>query len=135
MEPMISQIAATVALSIVVSITALIIAFRYAISPAIITLIEDKTKEANEAISRGMSSMGNVGREAKDIKKMEKLMVTDIMEEYPEIELALEYFSPETAELIKKHPERALKLLTRYKPLIDAFMGVNPAQTREIYDL
>jgi len=135
MEPIISQIAATILLSMAASMTALIIVFRMIISPTLITTIDEKTKEANEAISRGMSSMGDVGRETRDIKKMEKMMVTDIMEEYPEIEIALEYFSPETAELIKKHPERALKLLTRYKPIIDAFMGVKPEQAREIYDL
>lgn len=130
-----SQLIAIILVSMSTSITALIIVFRLLISPALITTIDEKTQEANEAITRGMASMGDKGRETRDINKMEKMMVTDIMEEYPEIEIALEYFSPETAELIKKHPERALKLLTRYKPIIDAFMGVNPAQAREIYDL
>ena len=135
MEPIISQIAATVLLSMAVSIAAIIIVFRLLIAPTLTAMIDEKTKEANEAIKRGMSSMGDMGRESKDIKKMEKMMITDIMEEYPELEMALEYFSPDTADMIKKHPERALKLLARYKPLIDAFMGTNPEQTREIYDL
>ena len=130
-----SQLIAIILVSMSTSITALIIVFRLLISPALITTIDEKTQEANEAITRGMSSMGDKGSETRDINKMEKMMVTDIMEEYPEIEIALEYFSPETAELIKKHPERALKLLTRYKPIIDAFMGVTPTQAREIYDL
>ena len=119
----------------IASIAAIIIVFRMAMMPALITIIAEKTQEANEAIKRGMSSMGDLGREAKDMKKMEKMMITDIMEEYPELEMALEYFSPDTADMIKKHPERALKLLARYKPLIDAFLGSNPEQTREIYDL
>jgi len=51
------------------------------------------------------------------------MMVGDIMEQYPEIEMALEYFSPDTADLIRKHPQRALTLLTRYKPIIDQILG------------
>nr|BAM15163.2 hypothetical protein [uncultured microorganism] len=80
--------------------------------------------------------MGLKSVEIKELKKMEKLLISEVMEEFPEIEMLLEFFSPETAELIKKHPQRALVLYNRYKPLLDDVMtsrGIGPGEKQKPY--
>jgi len=123
----ISQIAATILLSIIASITALIIVGNYAIRP----MLEEKIAEAETAIKKGMSALGARGREAREVNKLEKMMISDIMEEYPEIELALDFFSPETADMIREHPERGLKIIQRYKPILDEIIGVRGQQKKQ----
>jgi len=132
-----SQIVAIVMLSIIASITALIIAFRMIISPELETLITKKTKEANEAITKGMSALGDKGRQARDTKKMEKMMLTDILAEYPEIQIALDFFNPELADEIRENPEIALRIVQKYKPIIDEILKGRQGSTarREIYDI
>ncbi|GAI25899.1 unnamed protein product, partial [marine sediment metagenome] len=61
--------------------------------------------------------------EVRELKKMEEKIIGDLMEEFPEIEMLLEYFSPDTAELIRKHPKRALVLYNKFKPVVDEFMA------------
>lgn len=130
-----SQIAAITGLSITISLISLIIAFRMVISPNLVAVIDEKTQEANDAITKGMSALGNKGRESRDANKMEKMMVSDIMEEYPLLQMAIDFFSPDTAELIEENPERALKIMMRYKPIIDELLGTQQGSAREIYDL
>ena len=133
-----SQIAAIIGLSIALSIVALIIAFRLLITPELEALILEKTKEAQEAISKGMSALGDKGRKVRDTNKMEGMMLEDILAEYPEIQIALDFFRPELADDIRENPEIALRIIQKYKPMIDEILGARQGPggaRREIYDL
>jgi len=110
-------------LSLITTAATMIIVSKQYLVPLMVGVIDEKTKEAQGALTRGMSAMNMKGQETKEINKMEKMMTDDIMEQYPELEIALEYFSPETAEMIKKHPQRALTLIARYKPILDQILG------------
>ncbi len=119
----ISSLAVTAVLSLVLTVVVMYVSMKWYIAPQLESSLGKTMKDANNAISAAMSSLGKKSGESRQLKKMEKLMVNDILEQYPEIEAALEYFSPETAEMIREHPKRALIIMQRYKPLLDEFMG------------
>lgn len=119
----ISLIGASVLINVIFTIIVVLVLIKKVAVPVLTAIIEKKIEDTQDMMKAAASAMGKTGVEAKGMKKMEKMMVGDIMEQYPEIEMALEYFSPDTAEMIKKHPQRALTLLTRYKPLIDQILG------------
>lgn len=119
----IGSILVSVLITIVITAISIVILSNKYIMPSISSLIDGKMKDTETMMRTAAATMGKKSGETRQIKKMEKMMVEDILKEYPEIELALEYFSPETAEMIKAHPERALILLQRYRPLIEKFMG------------
>ena len=124
----ISLIGANVLINVIFTIIIVFMLIKKVAVPVLTAIIEEKIEATQNMMKAAASAMGKTGVEAKEIKKMEKMMVTDIMEQYPEIEMALEYFSPDTADMIRKHPQRALTLLTRYKPLIDQILGREGAQ-------
>jgi len=119
----ISLIGANVLINVIFTIIIVFMLIKKVAVPVLTAIIEEKIEATQNMMKAAASAMGKTGVEAKEIKKMEKMMVTDIMEQYPEIEMALEYFSPDTADMIRKHPARALTLLTRYKPIIDQILG------------
>jgi len=112
-----------IALSLITTAATMIIVSKQYLVPLMIGIIDEKTKDTQNMMKAAASTMGNKSVEAREIKKMEKMMTGDIMEQYPELEIALEYFSPETAEMIKKHPDRALTLIARYKPILEQILG------------
>ncbi|GAI27317.1 unnamed protein product, partial [marine sediment metagenome] len=98
------------------------------------SIIEVKIEETDNMMKAAATALGKTGLDAKAMKKMEKMMMEDILEQYPELEIALEYFSPETAEMIKKHPQRALVLLARYKPVVEEILGMK-SEGKSLYDI
>jgi hypothetical protein len=124
----IGLIGVNVIINVIFTVIVVFVLIRKVAVPVLTALIEDKTEETQNMMKAAASALGNKSVEAREMKKMEKMMVGDIMEQYPEIEMALEYFSPDTADLIRKHPQRALTLLTRYKPIIDQILGREGAQ-------
>lgn len=118
-----SLLGINVAINLILTGLVLYISTKRLIIPVMEAVLEEKLQDTRNMMKAAASALGNKSVEAREIKKMEKAMVGDIMEQYPELEIALEYFSPETAEMIKRHPQRALTLLTRYKPLVDQILG------------
>jgi len=110
-------------INVILTVIVVFVLIRKVAVPVLTAIIEEKLEDTQKMMKAAASAMGNKSVESREMKKMEKMMVTDIMEQYPEIEMALEYFSPDTADMIRKHPQRALTLLTRYKPLIDQVLG------------
>ena len=86
--------------------------------PLLLAVIEDKYADAKQAISRGMSAMGQKSGEVRQEKALENAVFSDILDEYPEIKLGLEILSPDTAAMIEENPAMAAKLLVRWGPLI-----------------
>jgi len=120
-----SSIGIPIALSLITTAATMIIVSKQYLVPAMLSIIDEKTKDTQNMMRAAASTMGNKSVEAREIQKMEKMMTGDILETYPELEIALEYFSPETAEMIKKHPERALTLIARYKPILEQLLGTD----------
>lgn len=116
-------IAVNVVLNIGFTIIVIYIATKRLIIPVLEAVIDEKTQETQQMMKAAASSLGLKSGEVRQMKKMEKMMLNDIMEQYPELEIALEYFSPDTAELIKQHPQRAMTLIARYKPILDDILG------------
>jgi len=123
MELNMSGIGASVLISFILTVIVVFLLIRRVAVPILSAIIDEKLEEVDNMMKAAASAMGLKSVESRELKKMEKMMVSDIMEQYPEIEMALEYFSPDTADMIRKHPQRALTLLTRYKPLIDQILG------------
>ncbi|GAG79302.1 unnamed protein product [marine sediment metagenome] len=119
----IGSLGVSMVLNIIIVIIMLFVAIKKAIIPVLEAVIDEKTKETQNMMKAAASSLGQKSGEARQLKKMEKMMIGDIMEQYPELEMALEYFSPETAEMIKQHPQRAITLIARYKPILDEILG------------
>lgn len=118
-----SLIGVSVLINVIFTVIVVFVLIRKVATPVLTAVIEEKLKDSQNMMKAAASALGNKSVESREMKKMEKMMVGDIMEQYPEIEMALEYFSPDTADLIRKHPQRALTLLTRYKPIIDQILG------------
>lgn len=134
MELNISTIGIPIALSLITTAATMILVSKQYLLPLMIGVIDEKTKDTQNMMKAAASTMGKKSVETKEITKMENMMTTDIMETYPELEMALEYFSPETAEMIKNHPQRALTLIARYKPILDQILGTTDGDTRKPWD-
>ena len=91
----------------------------------------EKYSEASAAISRGMSAMGMKGAEITKEKALENAVFSDLLDEYPEIQLGLEILSPDTAAMIEENPAMAAKLLFRWGPLIKEIIPQISGQTGE----
>ena len=122
----IGLVGVSVLINLIFTIIVVLVLIKRVALPLFTAIIEEKLQDSKNMMSAAASALGNKSVEARELKKMEKMMVGDIMEQYPEIEIALEYFSPETADMIRKHPARALTLLNRYKPIIDQVLGRDP---------
>lgn len=119
----IGSIAVPMVLSLITTTIVMIIVSKKYLVPLLSTLIDTKTQDAQNMMKAAASTLGQKSGEARQIKKMENMMFDDILEQFPELEIALEYFSPDTAELIRKHPQRAMTIIMRYKPILDGLMG------------
>lgn len=79
----------------------------------------------NPTIKKAFSHLSAKGKDAKDIKKLEGLIVTDMkdmaQEQYPELEVFLSALSGETQQLIEEKPYLIPVLLTRWAPYLKAF--------------
>jgi len=119
----IGSIAVGAFVSVITNSILMYIATKRLIIPVLQAVIDEKMQETDNMMKAAASTMGLKSADMKSAKKMENMMISDIMEQYPELEIALEYFSPDTAEQIRKHPQRALTLLARYKPILDDILG------------
>lgn len=128
-----SSIGVSVLVNIGITLVVLYIATKKLIVPILSAAIDEKLQETQNMMKAAASALGTKSGDARQAKKMENMMITDIMEQYPELEIALEYFSPETAEMIKKHPQRALTLLARYKPILDDILGREGTEGKQPY--
>lgn len=118
-----SSILVPALISIIACAGTLIIVARTWLVPLLMEVIDTKLEHTDEMMKAGASAMGKASVNSRNEAKLEKLVIGDIMAEYPEIEMMLDYFSPETADMLREHPEKALKLLIRYKPLLETFMA------------
>ena len=79
----------------------------------------------NPTIKKAFSQLSAKGKDAKDIKKLEGLIVTDMknmaQEQYPELEVFLAALSGETQQLMDEKPYLIPVLLTRWAPYLKAF--------------
>ena len=80
-------------------------------------------KLAKDAISQNMAIVGQKGRDAKKVKKGEKLIFADLLGQFPEVKMVVEYFSPETMEFLEENPYILATLLQRYAPLLQKITG------------
>jgi len=90
--------------------------------------------EASKAIKTGMSAMGDKGKQVQQDGALEKMVAKDILDQFPEIEIILGLVSPQTAEAIREHPERAMRLLDRYKDIIPLLTGGAAAKQQITYE-
>lgn len=106
---MLSDILALASLIISVSLAIAAIFLYRKISPSL--------NEAQAAISKGMSVLGNYGNIVKADKALEggleAAIFGDISKQFPELEL-LAGVSPATYEYIKENPQAVMTLLSRY---------------------
>jgi len=130
----IGSIGVSVVLSVIIVIIATIIVSKKVIAPIIIALIEEKTQEAQNLMKAAGSAMGRKSGETRQLAKMEKMVIEDLLAEYPEIELALDRFSPETSDYIRDNPRAAMHLYRRWKPFLDEFLG-SREQEKSKFDL
>jgi len=85
------------------------------------------TEEFKPLISKVFGMAGVKSVDAKAVKEIEQMVGEDVSANigamFPEVELVLEWLSPETLEKIKERPETLPILLQRYGPLIAQFAG------------
>lgn len=95
----------------------------------------DKKLESLNKIGGAVNKIfSEKGVDVRQFKSLEKSVAKDIFEQFPEFKIVLGLLSPETLEKIEANPEMALQLLTRYKPLIDQFLG-QKQQQQATFDL
>lgn len=130
------SIIVSVVLSIIITGVGFFFVFKRFMIPVLEGVIDIKMTDTQDMMKAAASALGTKSGQARQIKKMEKSMGDDLITRFPEIEIVLEYFSPETAEMMRENPERALTLITRWKPIIESFLGVGTKQTQKVeYDL
>jgi len=116
-----------------------IISLAISVAIALIFLIKIRpianiAKQGEIALKRGMSAMGEVGNQYKLVKQGEKLVMGDIMSQFPEVKFILERFSPDTLEFIEQNPEAFITLMSRYAPLIEQITGKSGLKQSENTD-
>lgn len=128
--------------SLVVPIVVSLIVCVLVLGRVYLTQIEPLVKmaEANQAaveaaVKKAMTAMGIKSGEVRQDKALEQLVATDIMAQYPEIEIVLGLVSPETADALRENPEQALRMIERYKAFLPALSGKTPGQQQIQYDL
>ena len=84
----------------------------------ILNVFEEKYSDAARAVKTGMAALGVKSGEVRGEKALENAVFSDILAEYPEIQIGLEILSPDTAAMIEENPARAAKMLIRWGPLI-----------------
>ena len=130
----IGSIGVSVVINVIIVIIILFLSVNKAIIPILSAVIDEKLQEVSNMQSAAASALGTKSGEVRTLSKMTDMVIEDIIAEYPEIELALERFSPETAEYIRENPRAALILYQRYKPFIDSITGT--AQKERVqYDI
>lgn len=79
----------------------------------------------NPTIKKAFSQLSAKGVDARDVKRLEGLVVTDMknmaQEQYPELEVFLAALSGETQQLMEEKPYLIPVLLTRWAPYLKAF--------------
>lgn len=110
-------------ISIILPAVVVVLVAKLSILPAISTLIDEKLLGMSNVTKAAASVLGSQGVDVKQLKKMEKMVMGDLLEQYPEIELALDRFSPETADYMRNNPKAALILMQRWGPYLEKFMG------------
>ena len=112
-------------------------------------LIRYSLKKFNPLISKAFSIMQTIGLKtrmdnkfnkvtAEDVDKAaegQKLIMGDLLNQFPEIKMVLEHFSPETVEWLEDNPMAALRLIQRYMPFIQQFMGLTKGKKAEEYNV
>lgn len=130
----IGSIGVSVVVNVIIVIVVLFVALKKAIIPILTAVIEEKIQETDNMMKAAASALGTKSGEARQYAKLEKMVITDLFDEYPEIEIAMDRFSPETADYMRENPRAALSLYRRWKPVIDQFLG-EQAQGRGQYDI
>ena len=72
--------------------------------------------QADKALKRGMSAMGQKSGYVRAEKALEKEIFSELLEQYPEIQALLEMLSPDLAAKIEENPEMAANIIQRYLP-------------------
>ena len=117
----------------VISVIVTFVMMRLVVTKSVIPLLEEKFKDADLAVKKGLSAMGQKSGDVRAAKSMEKKISRDIWDNLPEIKGILGMLSQDTLDQIEENPEVAIQLIERYKPLIDKLFGSQ--QTAQQYDL
>jgi len=89
-------------------------------------MINQYVEQFKPLVSKAFGLISEKGVEARKVKQIEKAVMDDIMNaQFPEIQLLLQYISPETAEMIKENPQAIPILIRRWLPLIQTLMGMS----------
>lgn len=109
--------------------------YKTTIEPLVILTNEGQEK-LDAAVKTAMSAMGTKSGQVRQTNQLEKDIAGDLMDQLPEVEMILELLSPDTANSIRENPEKALRLLERYKDFIPLFTGAaGPKKQEIVYDL
>lgn len=97
--------------------------------------LEPLITEAQNALKTGMSAMGQKSGVVRNQQAFDKELAGGIVDQYPELEMALELLNPDLAEKVKDNPSMALNFLQRYGPMLGINLTGKGAQTQQEYDL
>ena len=120
----VGSIGVSIVFTVIIVIIIGFFVFKRLIIPVLEGVIDIKLQDVENMMKAAASALGTKSGESRALKKMEKKMGEDLIAQFPEIDMVLEYFSPDTAEMMRANPERALVLVARWKPIIESFLGV-----------
>jgi len=87
-------------------------------------MINQYVEQFKPIVSKAFGLISEKGVDARRVKQIEQAVTNDIMNaQFPEIQMLLQYISPETAEMIKENPQAIPVLIQRWLPIIQALMG------------
>jgi len=87
-------------------------------------MINQYIEQFKPIVSKAFGLISEKGVDARKVKQIEQAVTNDIMNaQFPEIQMLLQYISPETAEMIKENPQAIPILIQRWLPIIQTLMG------------
>ena len=96
---------------------------------------EEGQAAVDKVVKTGMSAMGHKSGEVRLDNALEKMVAGDLIDQFSEIEAILSLVSPDTAAALRENPEKALKMIERYKDFIPLLSGESAPQKQIEYDL
>lgn len=129
-------LAASGVLTLLTTVIVMYLVSKRWIVPLLLATIDGKMKTVDNMTKGAASILGFKGADVKQLKKLESMVIEDLLEEYPEIGLALDRFSPETSAYMRTNPRAAMHLYRRWKPFLDEVLGLKkPEESAFKYDI
>lgn len=130
----IGSIGVSVLVNVILLTIILVVAVKKLIIPVLTAVIDEKMQDTDNMMKAAASALGTKSGETRTYAKLEKMVIEDLFDEYPEIELALDRFSPETADYMRENPRAAFALYRRWKPVLDSLVGEDGLR-KSTYDI